>query len=300
MPELPEVETVCRGLRGFLPQHPLAEVTVRRRDLRVPIPPDFEQRLLGRTVLRVERRAKYILWYLDSDDVVLVHLGMSGRLFGYRHRDPKRPQAAAKHDHVWLRTDDDTLICFCDPRRFGLFTVCHSSQLAGHPLLKDLGIEPLSPQLTPQYLRDHLLARRVPVKVALLNQAVVVGIGNIYASEILHLAHTSPERSASELTTVQLKWAASRTSLLSTIEKVSPVSSAAAPTPSPASSKPPAPPTSAPAANTKKPVPQPYVTLHAAPHLWSHCSTWNSGRFIAPTVPRGTFLRNQALPFKVT
>ena len=140
MPELPEVETVCRGLRGFLPQHPLAEVTVRRRDLRVPIPPDFEQRLLGRTVLRVERRAKYILWYLDSDDVVLVHLGMSGRLSGYRHGDPKRPQAAAKHDHVWLRTDDDTLICFCDPRRFGLFTVCHSSQLAGHPLLKDLGI----------------------------------------------------------------------------------------------------------------------------------------------------------------
>ncbi len=205
MPELPEVETVCRGLRGFLPQQTLAEVTVRRRDLRVPIPPDFEQRLLGRTVLRVERRAKYILWYLDSDDVVLVHLGMSGRLFGYRHGDPKRPQAAAKHDHVWLRTDDDTLICFCDPRRFGLFTVCHSSQLAGHPLLKDLGIEPLSPQLTPQYLRDHLLARRVPVKVALLNQAVVVGIGNIYASEILHLAHTSPERSASELTTVQLK-----------------------------------------------------------------------------------------------
>lgn len=205
MPELPEVETVCRGLRGFLPQQTLAWVTVRRRDLRVPIPLDFEQRLLGRTVLRVERRAKYILWYLDSDDVVLVHLGMSGRLFGYRHGDPKRPQAAAKHDHVWLRTDNDTLICFCDPRRFGLFTVCHSSQLASHPLLKDLGIEPLSPELQPQYLRDHLATRRVPVKVALLNQAVVVGIGNIYASEILHRARTSPERSASELTTAQLK-----------------------------------------------------------------------------------------------
>jgi len=205
VPELPEVETVCRGLRGFLEHHKLCEVVVRRRDLRVPIPADFEQRLLGRTVLRLERRAKYILWFLDSDEVLLAHLGMSGRLFGYRHDDPKRPTAAGKHDHVWLRTEDDTLICYSDPRRFGLLTLAPAQKLADHPLLKELGIEPLEPALSPSTLREALRNRRVPIKVALLDQSVVVGIGNIYASEILHRAHISPQRVAAELTPLEHK-----------------------------------------------------------------------------------------------
>lgn len=201
MPELPEVETVCRGLRGFLEHHTLTDVLVRRRDLRVPIPPDFEQRLSGQTVQQLTRRAKYILGYLQSGDVLIAHLGMSGRLFGYRADDPKRPTEPAKHDHVWLRTEQDTLLCYTDPRRFGLLTLCPSEKLASHPLLKDLGIEPLSTDLTPRFLKDQLSRKQVPIKVALLDQALIVGIGNIYASEILFRAHISPLRPASSLTT---------------------------------------------------------------------------------------------------
>ncbi|MBL8635488.1 MAG: bifunctional DNA-formamidopyrimidine glycosylase/DNA-(apurinic or apyrimidinic site) lyase [Myxococcales bacterium] len=200
MPELPEVETVCRGLRGFLEHHTLTDVVVRRRDLRIPIPSDFEARLRGRTVQQLSRRAKYILGFLDGDDVLIAHLGMSGRLFGYRAGDPKRPTEPAKHDHVWLRTEEDTLLCYTDPRRFGLLTLCPKNKLAEHPLLKDLGIEPLSAELTPRFLSDALSRKQVPIKVALLDQAVIVGIGNIYASEILFRAHISPLRPASSLT----------------------------------------------------------------------------------------------------
>ncbi len=199
MPELPEVETVCRGLRGLVQDHKLIEVVVRRRDLRIPIPIDFELRLTGRTVLRLERRAKYILGFLDSDDVLIAHLGMSGRLFGYRSDDPKRPTAAEKHDHVWLHTDQGSLICFNDPRRFGLMTLAPAATISEHPLFKELGIEPLSDALSPQFLRNALRTRQVPIKVALLDQSVIVGIGNIYASEILHRAHIAPQRPASGL-----------------------------------------------------------------------------------------------------
>ncbi len=199
MPELPEVETVCRGLRGLVQDHKLIEVVVRRRDLRIPIPIDFELRLTGRTVLRLERRAKYILGFLDSDDVLIAHLGMSGRLFGYRSDDPKRPTASEKHDHVWLHTDQGSLICFNDPRRFGLMTLAPAATISEHPLFKELGIEPLSDALSPQFLRNALRTRQVPIKVALLDQSVIVGIGNIYASEILHRAHIAPQRPASGL-----------------------------------------------------------------------------------------------------
>jgi len=199
VPELPEVETVCRGLRGLVQDHKLIEVVVRRRDLRIPIPIDFELRLTGRTVLRLERRAKYILGFLDSDDVLIAHLGMSGRLFGYRSDDPKRPTAAEKHDHVWLHTDQGSLICFNDPRRFGLMTLAPAATISEHPLFKELGIEPLSDALSPQFLRNALRTRQVPIKVALLDQSVIVGIGNIYASEILHRAHIAPQRPASGL-----------------------------------------------------------------------------------------------------
>lgn len=199
MPELPEVETVCRGLRGFLSQQTITKVEVRRRDLRVPIPPDFEQRVRGRTVTGIDRRAKYIVCKLNSEDAVLVHLGMSGRINGFVAGDPKRPQTAAKHDHVWLHTANGTLVSFCDPRRFGVMTLGKTDKLAEHPLLKDLGIEPLSRELRPTWLAQALAKKRVPIKVALLDQALVVGIGNIYASEILHRARVLPQRLASDL-----------------------------------------------------------------------------------------------------
>jgi formamidopyrimidine-DNA glycosylase len=170
-----------------------------------PSPIDFELRLTGRTVLRLERRAKYILGFLDSEDVLIAHLGMSGRLFGYRPDDPKRPTAAEKHDHVWLHTDRGTLVCYNDPRRFGLMTLASVALLHEHPLLKALGIEPLSDALTPQFVRNALRTRHVPIKVALLDQSIIVGIGNIYASEILHRAHIAPQRPASGLGSEELK-----------------------------------------------------------------------------------------------
>lgn len=205
MPELPEVETVCRGLRGFLGGQVIADVVVRRRDLRVPIPPDFEQKVRGRTVTGIDRRAKYIVCGLDSEDAVLIHLGMSGRIHGHVAGDEKRPQVAAKHDHVWLHTASGTLVSFCDPRRFGVMTLAKKDKLAEHPLLKDLGIEPLSDALTPGWLGRALANKRVPVKVALLDQAVVVGIGNIYASEILHRAQVRPDKPACELSAREVK-----------------------------------------------------------------------------------------------
>ncbi len=205
MPELPEVETVCRGLRGFLSQQTISKVEVRRRDLRVPIPPDFESRVRGRTVTGIDRRAKYIVCKLDSGDAVLIHLGMSGRINGFVASDPKRPQAAAKHDHVWLHTENGTLVSFCDPRRFGVMTLGMTDKLAQHPLLKDLGIEPLSRALRPSWLAQALAKKRVPIKVALLDQGLVVGIGNIYASEILHRARVLPQRLASDLRLAEVK-----------------------------------------------------------------------------------------------
>lgn len=205
MPELPEVETVCRGLRGFLCQQVLSDVVVRRRDLRVPIPPDFEQKVRGRTVTDIDRRAKYIVCRLDSGDAVLIHLGMSGRINGFGAADPKRPLAPAKHDHVLFHTQSGTLVSFCDPRRFGVMTLAKTDKLAQHPLLKDLGIEPLSRELTPSWLTQALRKKRVPIKVALLDQALVVGIGNIYASEILHRAHILPQRLACELSPREVK-----------------------------------------------------------------------------------------------
>lgn len=192
MPELPEVETVCRGLRPKLEGHVLIDVIQRRPDLRFPIPDGFVDRLRGRRVVRVHRRAKFILATLDDGTVLIAHLGMSGRMT--LHDDA--PPPAGPHDHVEFATDAGCTIRFCDPRRFGMMDLSTEATLAGHRMLRDLGPEPLSDAFSTEHLNAVLAGRHTPIKAALLDQKNVAGLGNIYVCEALFRAAVSPRRSA--------------------------------------------------------------------------------------------------------
>lgn len=192
MPELPEVETVVRGLRPHLEGAVLTDVTVRRADLRIPFPQNFAQRLAGRRIRSLGRRAKYIVATLDDGRSLLIHLGMSGRML--LHAGP--PPAPGKHDHVVFRTDAGTTIVFSDPRRFGLMTLIEPDQIMTHRLLSRLGPEPLGNALSGPVLAERLRGKRTPIKAALLDQRVVAGLGNIYVCEALYHAGISPRRQA--------------------------------------------------------------------------------------------------------
>lgn len=192
MPELPEVETIRRGLIPVLVGHTLARVVARRRDLRVALPDDFGQRLTGRRVQSIGRRAKFLLVSLDSDDALLVHLGMSGRLRVY-NGSPPPPEA---HDHVIFTTETGAEVRFHDPRRFGLMALCDRARLPEHPFLANLGPEPLAPGFDGAALAARLAGRRTSIKAALMDQRVVAGLGNIYACESLFRAGISPKRTA--------------------------------------------------------------------------------------------------------
>lgn len=192
MPELPEVETVCRGLAERLEDRVLARVDQRRADLRFPFPESLPERLQGRRVLRVARRAKYILIHLDDGMVLLCHLGMSGRMV--LTPLPSLPPTA--HDHLILETDEGWRITFNDARRFGSVDLVSGNALHACPALALLGPEPLDDGFTPAVLNAALLGRRSSIKAALLDQRVVAGLGNIYVSEALFRAGISPRRLA--------------------------------------------------------------------------------------------------------
>ncbi|MFQ5467468.1 MAG: bifunctional DNA-formamidopyrimidine glycosylase/DNA-(apurinic or apyrimidinic site) lyase [Kiloniellaceae bacterium] len=192
MPELPEVETIVRGLRGPLEGRVLARVVQRRADLRFPLPHDFAARLQGRRVARVARRAKYILIHLDDGEVLLCHLGMSGRMtVTDANAAPPGP-----HDHIILVTDRGAEVRFCDPRRFGMMDLVAGAALESHRLLADLGPEPLGNAFSGPVLAQRLAGRRTPIKAALMDQRVVAGLGNIYVCESLFFAGLSPRRTA--------------------------------------------------------------------------------------------------------
>ncbi len=199
MPELPEVETVRRGLAPAMEGAAIARAQVNRPDLRWPLPPDMAARLTGRTVLALRRRSKYILADLDSGETLLVHLGMSGRMtvsgdpLGVFHHDHPAP---AKHDHVVLDMENGARITFNDPRRFGAMDLIATAQTDAHPLLQKLGPEPLGNGFDETYLADALAGRNTPIKSALLDQRIVAGLGNIYVCEALFRARISPRRRA--------------------------------------------------------------------------------------------------------
>ncbi len=192
MPELPEVETIVRGLRPRLEGRRLVRVVQRRDDLRFPLPPRFAERLTGRRVETIGRRAKYILFHLDQGEVLLCHLGMSGRMVLVDRPD----QPLARHDHIVFTTEDGWEVRFNDARRFGTMDLIDAARLDQHWLLKDLGPEPLGNGFNGPFLADKLAGKRTPIKAALLDQKVVAGLGNIYVCEALFGAGLSPRRLA--------------------------------------------------------------------------------------------------------
>lgn len=214
MPELPEVETVRRGLAPVMEGRRILVALARRPDLRWPLPERFAERLTGRTLRRLERRAKYLLADIGPDaegrdEVLVMHLGMSG---SFRiEPDTGAPETPgdflmprsrlAVHDHVAFRMERGVEVVYNDPRRFGAMLIVPRDALSEHPLFRGMGPEPLGADFSAAGLARALAGRRAPLKAALLDQKVVAGLGNIYVCEALHRAGLSPERSAMSLTT---------------------------------------------------------------------------------------------------
>jgi formamidopyrimidine-DNA glycosylase len=195
MPELPEVETVRRGLVPRLVGRRIVRLIQRRRDLRVPLPTKFAQKVEGRTVRAIDRRAKYLLIRLDDGQTLIAHLGMSGRMTLHDAASAAE-HPFQRHDHVVLETDEGWQVRFNDARRFGLMLLVRSETVPRHKLFKGLGPEPLDETFDGPALASRLKGRRTPIKAALLDQKTLVGIGNIYACEALFLSGISPRRSA--------------------------------------------------------------------------------------------------------
>jgi formamidopyrimidine-DNA glycosylase len=211
VPELPEVETVRQMLEPVMAGARFEAVIARRADLRGPLPDNFAARLIGMRVMAVTRRAKYLVVPVSSGETLIMHLGMSGwfRVDDVRKDDgheDEGPSAAMllvanAHDHVLFRMSSGAVITFNDPRRFGSMELVPAGELADHPALGKLGPEPLSPDFDAFALARACKGKKVSLKVALLDQRVVAGLGNIYAAEALHRAHLSPRRAASTIAT---------------------------------------------------------------------------------------------------
>ncbi len=211
MPELPEVETVMRGLAAVLDGHRIIHAETTRPDMRWPFPDRLAQRLTGARVTGFRRRGKYILVRLDSGESLLIHLGMSGRLVARPKDGPQVPwmgptgrfsdarghnNPPEAHEHLVMETKEGMRVGFVDPRRFGCVDLMPTAEEDNHKLLRDLGPEPLEDAFTPAVLSAALAGRRMPMKAALLDQKVVAGLGNIYVAEALFRAGISPQRLA--------------------------------------------------------------------------------------------------------
>jgi formamidopyrimidine-DNA glycosylase len=195
MPELPEVETVMRGLQARLEGRVLRRAVVRRPDLRWPLPPGLAERLTGARVTGFRRRAKYILMRLDSAWSVLIHLGMSGRMLV----EPVGRNDITLHEHIELETDDGWRVGFVDPRRFGSIDLIETDREDSHRLLAELGPEPLDEAFSVATLSAALVGKKTPIKAALLDQKIVAGLGNIYVCEALFRSGISPQRLAASI-----------------------------------------------------------------------------------------------------
>jgi len=202
MPELPEVETVRRGLEPSMRGQVIQKAEVNRPDLRWPFPENMAVRLTGATVTALRRRSKYVLVDLSTAETLIVHLGMSGRMtvsgdpLGQFHHDHPAPE---KHDHVVFHMGNGARITFNDPRRFGAMDLSATVDLEDHWLIKPIGPEPLGNAFDEPYLVSKLRGRNTPIKTALLDQKVVAGLGNIYVCEVLFRAGVNPKRKAGQL-----------------------------------------------------------------------------------------------------
>lgn len=209
MPELPEVEIVRRGLEPVLAGAAIASAETRRSDLRFPFPDHFAERLVGQLIISVGRRAKYLLLALSGGEVLVIHLGMTGRLTIHK---PGRAEPAVsfgeyvyptgadpRHDHVLIALQDGTTLTYNDPRRFGFMLLIEDVGLAAHPLFAHLGAEPLGNAFNAELLAHKATSKKTDLKAFLMDQRVIAGLGNIYVSEALHRAGLSPRRAASTL-----------------------------------------------------------------------------------------------------
>jgi len=195
MPELPEVETVKRGLEKVLLNKKIENIKIRRRDLRVQVPVNLESDAVGAVIQSLGRRAKYLLINLSNNKTIIWHLGMSGRIGIHS----EKPVELLKHDHVILETDDGISIVYNDARRFGLVDICDSEKLASLKYFSAMGEEPLEDSYDAKKLLSHLKDRKVPIKLGLLNQEIIAGLGNIYVCEALYRAGISPLRTCNEI-----------------------------------------------------------------------------------------------------
>ncbi len=207
MPELPEVETVRRGLLPVMEGQVIELAQVNRPDLRWPFPPRMAERLTGARVVALRRRSKYILADLSTAETLLIHLGMSGRMLisgaivgEFHHHHP----APEKHDHVVLDMEGGARVTFNDARRFGAMDLLDTATADRHPLLADIGPEPLGNGFSDSYLVARLAGKNTPIKSALLDQHLVAGLGNIYVCETLYRARLHPARKAGDLTRAQV------------------------------------------------------------------------------------------------
>ena len=208
MPELPEVETVRRGLQPVMEGARIVKAEARRGDLRRPLPKDFVKRLEGRSVTGLGRRAKYLLADLSSGEVLMMHLGMSGSFRVTQQKGEEtpgefhHPRAEDRaHDHIVFHMSSGARIAFNDPRRFGLMLLVPRTELADHPLMKAIGPEPLGNEFDAAMLAAACRGKKTSLKAALSDQKVVAGLGNIYVCEALHRARLSPKRQASTIAT---------------------------------------------------------------------------------------------------
>jgi formamidopyrimidine-DNA glycosylase len=208
MPELPEVETVRRGLQPAMEGAVIARADINRPDLRWPFPENMAARLTGATVSTLRRRSKYILADLSTGETLLIHLGMSGRMlvsgdplgqFAHNHPAPE------KHDHVVLHMNNGARVTFNDPRRFGAMDLLDTATASDHPLLAKIGPEPLGNGFNEDYFVDQLKNKKSPIKSVLLDQRIVAGLGNIYVCEALYRAKISPERRAGEISEPRIR-----------------------------------------------------------------------------------------------
>lgn len=202
MPELPEVETVRRGLAPSMEGQVIVRAEVNRPDLRWPFPDNMADRLSGAKVTALRRRSKYVLADLDTGETLIIHLGMSGRMtvsgdpLGQFHHDHPAPE---KHDHVVFHMGNGARITFNDPRRFGAMDLAATETLEDHWLINTIGPEPLGNGFNEDYLTAKLAGKNTPIKTALLDQRIVAGLGNIYVCEVLHRARINPKRKAGAL-----------------------------------------------------------------------------------------------------
>lgn len=198
MPELPEVETVCRGLSAALPGRTIKGVRQNRADLRIPFPAELKN-IKDREVTAIARRAKYILMHFSNRQTLILHLGMSGSLVLTEKYMPE------KHDHLILLMENGVHVVLNDPRRFGLVELAATEDLAQHRFFRHLGPEPLDREFTPSYLAQKLKGKKVSIKLAIMDQRIVVGVGNIYAAEALFAAGIDPRRKAGSLKPAEIK-----------------------------------------------------------------------------------------------